>query len=472
MSAKKIIEYKLFKEKSFRVQNANKQQQTISTFQQQHLNQTIDINNMVRLNKKSTKCECLYNVAKIKKPTPKRTEFNNFKKEVKQFINKALTAIRFHGKDLPLRMEALALVQLTNTILTDPDYERKYRVEGKESFTPVEQRLHPSCQTTAPIIDTIDKFIDNFLSANKEPTTKVNNQLANNRSTSTPVEEVQAAINSISNDPQPANNSYEQSCKDATTAQPSNSLTTTDNEAETTSQPQSSCQPNTPTNKPTNQPTNQPDNNLTSTTHNSEHSALTIWQPPPTPNYSPIFSPIIRAHSITPPATPSREIPGSEQPPIRIKLNLKAELLSDNLKAAFKKSIKTATISQPEISPKLVTEDDKKKFAEFLIQLAGTLTDSNNSGKRKREEGSITANEELAIISHQTRSGKLKLKFAKQVKTNGGSLKKTTFDIFLEDAISRHGKEIKIYFEHLEKHVPKSFNPVFQKYESLLKQVL
>lgn len=551
MSAKNIITYKHLAINSFTFQTPNEQQPRIHRLQLDKSTSTptsqlprimvrpppkATSNKNLKLNK-PTKCECLYDVARIDKPTPQKRILECFREDVQTSTKRLLSTIRYHGKDVIHRMEALRLVQLAADVLTDPEAERSYRLKGLDGLSKSDLTIHSNCQTTAVILNAIETFIVNMsagirIQANRPPQPpslcavmtaafniinnddqRQNGALAKTSSEITPYQqqnddETQAAIDNIMpHEETPQQSAYSQlelmklfeSSMYTTVNSNTNILT---HSADLTGTVEELT--NYPTTQDPDITTQQPNISLSQTNQTSTGAYTPLYELQSPTSEEPYYQ-------LTPTQSglPSQQI-SNDKPPIEINLPLTPSHFSTNsdsenrihlnddithkrndasnkqpifvglslipnqetIRTAFGKAMKQSKIPLPNITSKLNTNKERAEFANYLRNLADDTDKSTVSSKKRPRETTEINDEELTIISHQTRSGKLKLKFARKISTNGGSTKMSTFDIFLEDAIPNHNHTLKTYFEYLEKNVPKSFNPIFSKYHDILKQIL
>lgn len=115
------------------------------------------------------------------------------------------------------------------------------------------------------------------------------------------------------------------------------------------------------------------------------------------------------------------------------------------------------------------SDEEKTRMIEYLRALANRIEDSITT---KNSEPTSNSNAKTTVISHQTRKGQLKLRIVKKIITENQSVKQTSFELSLEEAMEKYKTEVKSYFNHLETNVPKSFNSLIKTYEKLLITIL
>lgn len=469
-------------------------------------------------------CQCFYRVAMLSKPDPGRGEFNKFKKLVENKLLPTIKAIEFHEQGIPLREESLELIQLAITILTNGNKERSYRVKGLDALSKEEKMRHRTCKETEPILFAIQRFELNFF-ANKQITCNKIINPPNEKETDAAIESILRSItqSALPSEQAQASSPTELAEPSQPFQQSQSSLPTQQIEPTAPSQPTEPTEPTEPTQqtpqqiqqtqpaqsaqselqpsaqiinqpiaqlstqptaqtdqplqptqptqltKPTTQPSqsNEPTQSKTSKRkrktdsnrknakkhkeaydqNDTNHLELVPYEP-----YS------STSLDDTLPLTPCRNI---DRPPIKLTISTKnkSDLKELGNKYGMSMSPNTETDS----------DEEKARMVNYLRALADKIEESITL---KNPEPTSNSNSKTAVISHQTRKGQLKLRITKKIITANQSVKQTSFEMSLEEAMEKYRTEVKTYFNHLETNVPKSFNSLIKTYEKQLITIL
>lgn len=394
---------------SFKVQLLNKSHQKSIKLFNSTLQQPISFRHPTpNSNIMAIKCDCLYDFAEVSKG-PKAGKFAEFKTQVDKNLKRIITAVKERGDKEPLSSDLLATLNLTKKILTDQTRELNYRSSGRLSFKGnVEPKAHLCCELK-PYRERI-----NYITEKRY----LEEEQLHSQGRSTEKETTGTLMDQLANELL------------------------------------SSIAP--PEQIPTQDPIISESGYISTPNHVSD-----ISPPSGSSNPSPIKL-IIRKNK-------------SKSKKSTKKMN--------NLKQALKKIINQSTITIPSITnPEELEASEKTILSNYLITLARELgnkpqTTPSNTPQTEPDwpvanyEPVENDNQQTEIRSHQSRNGKLKLKFFHQVELPDGRIKHTSEDIELAKAIEQWPTETRAYFRKLEGK-PKSFNPIFNVYKDLIKLII